>query len=432
MKPVESLLRTFVELHPEDAARAVEALPPDDAARLFKNLPTRTALSLVERLQPHVAARLLQNAAPDKCHELLAETDVRTASVILQHLDEAFRPQVLASLPGSLSRALSELSIYPAETAGGMMQSKVAALSLDLTAQQAIAAIRKAPRDALYYLYVTQRDGTLAGVLSMRDLLLAAPRDPIEPLVRRDVLSVQDTMLREDVVHLMSERRFLALPVVDIQGKLLGVVKFDEALQAGKLEAFEDLQKIVGAGGDERALSPVGTVVQRRLPWLYVNLATAFLASAVVGLFESVIAQVTALAVLLPVVSGQGGNSGSQSLAVVMRGLALREIIPGAGRRVVRKEVLAALINGLAVAVITSLAVLLYWRETPALALVIGLAMVVNMTAAALSGTIIPLALRALGRDPAQSAAIFLTTVTDVIGFASFLGFAVLFMRWLV
>lgn len=432
MKPVESLFRAFVELHPEDAARAVEALPPEDAARLFKNLPARIALSLVERLQPHVAARLLQNASAAKCSELLAETDVRTASIIVQHLDEAYRDQVLTGLPGGTSRSLRELADYPAETAGGMMQSKVAALSLDLTAQQAIAAIRKAPRDALYYLYVTQRDGTLAGVLSMRDLLLASPRDPIEPLVRRDVLSVQDTMLREDVVHLMSERRFLALPVVDIGGKLLGVVKFDEALQAGKLEAFEDLQKIVGAGGDERALSPVSTVVQRRLPWLYVNLGTAFLASAVVGLFEGVIAQVTALAVLLPIVSGQGGNNGSQSLAIVIRGLALREIIPGTARRVIRKEVIAALINGVAVALVTALAVYLFWRDTPGLALVIGLAMVVNMTVAALSGTIIPLALRALGRDPAQSAAIFLTTVTDVIGFASFLGFAALFMKWLV
>jgi magnesium transporter len=430
MKTAETLVRAFIELHPEDAARAVEALPPEESERLFKNLPTRVALGLVERLQPHVAARLLANAAAERCGELLVAADARAASTILQHLDRELRGRVLAGMPNGAARALCELAAYPAETAGGMMESKVAALSLDLTAQQAIASIRKAPREALYYLYVTDRDGTLAGVLSMRDLLLASPRDPIASLVRRDVLSVPVTMPSEDVVNLMTERRFLALPVVDSDGKLVGVIKHDEALEAGKMEAFEDLQKIVGAGGDERALSPVSTVVRRRLPWLYVNLATAFLASAVVGLFEGVIAQVTALAVLLPIVSGQGGNSGAQSLAVVMRGLALREIVPGAGRRVVRKELLAALANGFAVAVVSALAVYL-WNHSAGLSVVIGLAMVVNMVAAAAAGTIIPLALRAMGRDPAQSAAIFLTTVTDIIGFAAFLGLAALFMSWL-
>ena len=431
MKAVESLFRVFVELHSEDAARAVESLPPADAARLLNNMPTRIWTTLLERIQPHLAAQLLQHMTTARCSELLAEADARSASLVLQHLEEGQREQVLGNLPVNKSQSLRELATYPAETAGGMMETKVAAISLDVTAQQAIAAIRKAPREALYYLYVTQRDGRLSGVLSMRDLLLASPRDPIEPLVRRSVLSVPPTMLREEVVDLMSERGFLALPVVDMDGKLLGVVKYDEALHAGKLEAFEDLQKIVGAGGDERALSPISTVVTRRLPWLYVNLLTAFMAAAVVGLFEGIIAQVTALAVLLPVVSGQGGNSGSQSLAIVMRGLALREIIPGTAKRVLRKELLAAAINGLAVAVVTAGAVYL-WSHSIGLALVIGLAMVVNMMAASIFGTIIPLALRAMGRDPAQSAAIFLTTVTDIIGFASFLGFAVLFRQWLV
>jgi len=431
MKPVEILLRAFVELHPEDAARAVEAIDSQDAARFLASLPNPVACELLERLQPHLAAGLLQHAAGPQSSELLADIDPRTASAIVQHFDDERRERLLSSLPPATARSLRELANYPAETAGGMMQPKVAALALDLTAQQAIAAIRKAPREALYYLYVTKRGGELAGVLSMRDLLLALPRDPIEPLVRREVLSVPATMPRENVVNLMSERKFLALPVVDIDGKLVGVVKYDEALQAGKQEAFEDLQKIVGAGGDERALSPVSTVVMRRLPWLYVNLITAFLAAAVVGLFENVIAQVTALAVLLPVVSGQGGNSGSQSLAVVMRGIAMRELIPGAAKRVIRKELIAGVINGFAVAVVTAVAVYL-WSKSAPLAVVIGLAMVVNMAAAAISGTVIPLALRALGRDPAQSAAIFLTTITDVVGFASFLGFATLFMKWLV
>ncbi len=315
------------------------------------------------------------------------------------------------------------------------MEPRVASIPSDLTAQQATAAIRKAPREALHYLYVTRRDGTLQGVINMRDLLLAAPRDPIESLVRRDVFSVPDTMDSGEVVQLMREKKFLALPVVDFDGRLVGVVKHAQALQAGQEAAFENLQKMVGAGANERALSPVAIVIQSRLPWLYVNLVTAFMAAAVIGVFEGVIAKVAALAVLLPVVAGQGGNTGSQSLAVVMRGLALREIIPGSKKRLIVKELLAGTINGVAVAIVTAVAVFA-WRllagdTTQAgfgLSLVIGLAMVVNMAAAAISGAVIPLILQALGRDPAQSAAIFLTTVTDIVGFASFLGFATAFM----
>jgi magnesium transporter len=334
---------------------------------------------------------------------------------------------------------LRELARYSGDTAGAIMEPRVASLSIDFTVQQTIAAIRKAPREALHYLYVTQRDGKLIGVLSMRDLLLASSRDPIEPLVRGNVVSVPDTMDSEEVVELMTDTGYLALPVVDFDGRLVGVVKHSEALQAGQEAAFEDLQKIVGAGADERALSPVAMVVKSRLPWLYVNLVTAFMAAAVIGFFEGIIAKVAALAVLLPVVAGQGGNTGSQSLAVVMRGLALREIIPGVKKRVIVKELVGGLVNGVAVSIVTAAAVFA-WRMTTGdstqaglgLSLVIGLAMIVNMAAAALAGAIIPLILRALGRDPAQSSAIFLTTVTDIVGFASFLGFASLFMSMIV
>ena len=172
----------------------------------------------------------------------------------------------------------------------------------------------------------------------MRELLLASPRDPLENLVKREIVTVPVDMPRDEVGTLIQRRRFVALPVVDRDGHLLGVVKPDEVLEAFQQEAFGDLQKMVGAGEDERALSPISVVVSKRLPWLYVNLATAFLASTVVGLFESTIEQVTALAVLMPMVAGQGGNTGAQSLAVVMRGLALRELVPGRPRACCGKE----------------------------------------------------------------------------------------------
>lgn len=430
-RPLESLVRSFVDLHPEDAARALEALEPTDRVRVFSILPSRIALTLVERISPHVVAPMLLALNKEQQQELLTTLPPRVASGILHHIQDTERDQLLEDLGEPTARSLRELARYPADTAGGIMEPKVVSLSSDFTVQQAISAIRKAPRDALHYLYVTKRDGALLGVINMRDLLLAAPRDPIKPLINTNVLSVHDTMNSDEVVEMMREKRFLALPVIDFEGRLVGVVKHSEALQAGKESAFEDLQRIVGAGADERALSPVPFVVRSRLPWLYVNLVTAFMAAAVVGIFEGTIAKVAALAVLLPVVAGQGGNTGSQSLAVVMRGLALREVIPGVKRRLIVKELIAGLINGIAVAVVTSIAVL-GWRlssgdsmtVSSGLALVIGLAMIVNMAAAAGAGAVIPLILQVLGRDPAQSAAIFLTTVTDIVGFAAFLGFA--------
>jgi magnesium transporter len=424
---LETMVRSFASTHPADAARVLEGLDAQAAAELLRRLPTRTAAQVTERLAPEAAGVILTRIGPDASRQLLSSLPSRQAAAVLQHLEDTVRDAALSGLLPDRGRVLRDLLRHAPDTAGGMMDPQITAIPVDLTVREAIATLRRARRETLYYLYVIDRERRLLGVLDMRELLLASPRDPIAPLVKPDVVTVPADMSRDGVTDLIRQRRFVALPVVDDQGHLLGVLKPDEMREAVEQEAFGDLQKMVGAGVDERALSPVTTVVAKRLPWLYVNLATAFAASAVVGLFEETIARVTALAVLLPVVAGQGGNTGAQSLAVVMRGIALRELVPGTGRRLLRKELLAALVNGMAVAAGTSLAVFL-WDGRPALVAVIACAMVVNMTAAGLAGAAIPLLLRALGRDPAQSASIFLTTVTDVVGFAAFLGFAVVWM----
>jgi magnesium transporter len=424
---MESMVRAFASGHPADAARALESLEPTQAAGILKRLPRRSAGSVTERLSPEAAGTILVQLGPEETRELLSNLPPRQVAAILRHLEDAMREAALAGMAADRSKGIQSLLHYPPDTAGGMMDPRITSIRVDLTVSEAIAALRRARRHTLYYLYVTDRDGKLVGVLNMRELLLANPRDPIEPMVRREVVTASAMLHRDEIAKLIRQRRFVALPVVDSEGYLLGVVKSEEILEALQQGAFGDLQKMVGAGQDERALSPVSMVVRKRLPWLYVNLATAFVAAAVVGLFEGTIEKVTALAVLLPVVAGQGGNTGAQSLAVVMRGIALRELVPGTTRRLLAKESVGALINGVAVAIGTAAAVFL-WDGRPGLVLIIGLAMVVNMAAAGLSGAAIPLVLRALGRDPAQSASIFLTTVTDVVGFAAFLGFAVLFM----
>jgi magnesium transporter len=431
MKSLESLFRRFAEEHPRDAAQALDDLDVQEAAKILNKLPTRLNGLLMERLVPSKVAPLLDLVDSSRATELLASLPPRQASLIIQYLEADKREALLSTLSDSMGSQLRELIEYPLDTAGGMMEPRVTSIYSDHNVQAAVNALRRAPRQTLYYLYVTDREGRLTGVLNMRSLLLASPRDSIESLMSRQILRLPVNMSREDVLTLLRRHRFLALPVVDDENRLIGVIKHDEALLASQIEAFENIQKMVGAGEDERALSPVSTVIKRRLPWLYVNLVTAFAAAAVVGIFEGVIRKVTALAVLLPIVSGQGGNTGAQALAVVMRGLALREILPGAAKRVIMKEVLGGLLNGIAVAVVTAAAVWA-WSRSFWLSVVIGLAMVVNMAVAGLSGAAIPLILRALRRDPAQSASIFLTTATDVVGFAAFLGFAAIFMPLLI
>jgi magnesium transporter len=264
----------------------------------------------------------------------------------------------------------------------------------------------------------------------MQDLALAEPNQRLADISRRIASAVQNLTPREEVVEILEQYKLPVLPVIDVNGRLVGVIHQAGLLTALQEETSLDIQTMVGASKDERALSKVPFAVIKRLPWLQINLLTAFLAAGVVGLFESTIAKFTALAVLMPVVAGQSGNAGAQALAVTMRGLALREISARHWLRVVWKEVNVGLLNGLAIALTTGVAVF-FWSQSFGLSLVIGISMVLSMIAAGFSGAIIPIALTRMGQDPAQSSSIVLTTVTDVVGFASFLGIATLLAQML-
>jgi magnesium transporter len=271
--------------------------------------------------------------------------------------------------------------------------------------------------------FVVDPDDRLQGSVSMQDVVLAPPDATLGSLMRAPAPAVQATSSREEVVEELERHRVASLPVVDFDGRVLGVLRQDELISAAQEEAATDAVTMVGAGRDERALSPPLFAVRKRLPWLQVNLLTAFLAASVVGLFEDTIARYTALAVLLPVVAGQSGNTGAQALAVTMRGLSLREVRLRQWLRVSMKEIAVGASNGVAVALTTSVAVW-FWSHSTGLALVIGVSMVISMTLAGLSGAAIPMILTALRQDPAQSSSIILTTITDVVGFFSFLGIA--------
>jgi magnesium transporter len=424
-RAVKNLLQGFLQLYPSDAARLLDSRPIPEIVRLLEAEPAPRAAAVFERLTAEVAAQVLGQMARQSACQILARLDPSRVAPLLARLDEKARTELLDLMEPAAAKELHALMIYPPHSAGHMMDPRATTFRPDATVREALGRIRALPHRRIHDVYLVDEEGRLVGAVALQELALAAPAERLEGLARRAPASVQAMAGREELVDLLTQLRLPSLPVVDVEGRLLGVIRHEALITAAQEEASADIQTMVGASKEERALSSVSFAVRKRLPWLQINLVTAFVAAAVVGLFEGIIARFTALAVLLPVVAGQSGNTGAQALAVTMRGLALREIRPRHWLRISVKEINVAFLNGLAVALTTSLGVYV-WSRSVGLALVIGLSMVISMVAAGLSGAAVPMILIALGQDPAQSSSIVLTTVTDVVGFFSFLGIATL------
>ncbi len=427
LEPAEAeLTRRFLLDYPHEAARLFEAMPSADAAALIAIQPPHAALRAWQALASDVALEVLQQLPGAQAQHLLAEADPLTSVAVLTQLDPPQREAWLQRLSAEVAHELRDLLAYPSDCAGRMMDPRVSPLRTGMTVAEAVERLRHIRRSGLRELFVIDDEGRLAGCVEVQDLTLAARDAPLADITRGVTVYVRDIDPREEVVDTLMKQPISTLPVVNISGHFIGVIRQAELLAAVEEETSVDMQTMVGASPDERALSSPLFAVSKRLPWLQINLLTAFLAAAVVGLFESTIAQFTALAVLLPVVAGQSGNAGAQALAITMRGLVLREISLRHWPAIVGKEALTGLINGLAVAATTGLAVYA-WSRSLALVAVIMLAMVISMLVAGLAGALVPMLLRRLGQDPATASSIILTTVTDVVGFFSFLGIAALF-----
>jgi magnesium transporter len=415
--------------HPDEAARLFEVSDDARTAALLEREPAELVQDVVERLTPDRSARVVAALGEDQARRVLTRMMPQRAAALLARLDPAERESRLALLEPPAAQELRELAQYPPETAGALMDPRVTSFRPDVSVRDVVRRLRRFRNKRIQDLFLVDEEAKLVGVVALQDVVLANSRDRLDSLTRTPH-PVQAFAPREDVIAELEQHRVASLPVIDVSGRLIGVLRQDELITAARQEATASAVKMVGASEDERALSPPLFAVRKRLPWLQVNLVTAFLAASVVGIFEGTIARVTALAVLLPVVAGQSGNTGAQALAVTMRGLALREIRTRHWARVAGKEFLAGAMNGVAVALTTAVGVFA-WSRSSGLALVIGLSMVLSMSAAGLSGALIPMILTSLRQDPAQSSSIVLTTVTDVVGFFSFLGIATLLMGML-
>ncbi|MGD8935073.1 MAG: magnesium transporter [Thiogranum sp.] len=425
-----ALADTFIDNFPQEATEVLEAAPVEEIAQLLRMQTAERGAHILARISTALASSVLKQLKADQASRILAAMDPIGAALLLRSLDQQTHNAILAKLDPQLAMELDELMSYPEGTAGRLMQPRAPSMPAQRTARQALARLRRfASRDAAV-LVVTDDVGKLVGLANLADVVRADPATQLANIVQAAPVRVDALTTREEIIDLFSRYRLQVLPVVDLDNRLLGVIHQSSVIQAAQEEAAADMQAMVGASRDERALSSPVFAMRKRLPWLNINLVTAFLAAAVVGLFENTIAQFTALAVLLPVVAGQSGNTGAQALAVIMRGLALREIRVRNWQRVIVKEVLAGVLNGTAIAIVTGLGVLV-WSRSAGLALVIAVAMVISMALAGLAGAAIPLILTRLRQDPAQSASIILTTVTDVVGFFSFLGLATLLSQLL-
>ncbi len=435
MGATANLVNLLQKQHPADLAQLFSELSDKDRHAAFSVLAernSRLAMEALSELGPEAGAAQLADRSAEDIVRLTQELPTDDAAALIDYLPDELSSAVLELIQKRPAGGdVGELLDYPERTAGRIMNPKVFALSEDMTAGEAITAVQSS-RDVevVFYLYIIDARRHLVGVASLRRLLLVPPSTPLQRIMTTDVISVRADMDQEEVARQVASYNLLAIPVVDEENKLAGVITVDDIIDVIKDEATEDVYRLAGVSSDDRVFTSPLESLRKRLPWLLVNLVTAFVAASIVWLFTDTIALLPVLAMLMPVVAGMGGNAATQTLTVIVRGIALGELTWGNTRKALFKEALVGVGNGIACGLVGFVIVFALTRD-PILGLVLGLAMLITMFVAATAGTVIPLILRALKVDPALASSVFITTLTDMFGFFSFLGLAHVFIRYL-
>jgi magnesium transporter len=422
------LLRAVVgELHEADLGDLIAALEPDDRVRLVELMGADFDFSALNEVDDSVREEILEELEPATVAEGVRELESDDAVELLEGLDEEEQEEILERLSPSERDALERSLDYPENSAGRRMQTEFIAVPQGWTAGQAIDYMHDTPDlpDRFYEIYAVDGGQHWQGAVSLDALLRARRTVPLTKLIDEDRRRVSVNDDQEEVARLFGKYNLVAAPVVDTENRLVGVITVDDVVDVIEEEAEEDLKALGGVTRHEELSDNVWSVAKGRFNWLLVNLATAFLASSVLGLFEGQLEKMVALAVLAPIVASQGGNAATQTMTVAVRALATRELGSNNALRVVLREGLVGLVNGLAFAIITGVAAVL-WFKIPGLGVVIGLAIICNLVAGALGGILVPMVLERVRADPAVASGTFVTTITDVVGFFSFLGIATL------
>lgn len=428
-----SMVRRLIEkLEPRELAPMLPELSPSELKTVFIELleERRVVVTLLE-LPEELFAEVVRNVDAALLARALRRFELDDAARLLRRIADEVREGILECCDGDYAQQMRRLLRYSPDSAGGRMIPRFVAVPVGATVGEGIAAIRRAPPEVpIFYLYVTDGVGKLVGVVSLGQLVKAQDDAALADLMTADVVSVAPDADQEDVARLVVRTNVLALPVVE-DGLLLGLLTIDDVVEVIEEEATEDMYAMAGLQEGDRVFSPPQRSLLKRLPWNALNLGTALIAASVVSAFEDTIQQLVALAVFMPVIAGIGGNSGTQTLTVIIRGIALGELEFSSALRALFKEVLVGLCIGLSLGGLTAVVAWL-WKGNAMLGVVVALAMVANLLIASLVGTAVPLLLRRFNKDPALGSSILVTMCTDTFGFLAFLGLATIFLKYLI
>lgn len=414
------------EYHASEVAILFESLTKEDRQRIINLLPVEMASEIISEMheEAHPEELLLQ-LHPDKRTEIVEELDYDDATDIISQLEEHEQKEILGELSEDDASHIRNLLSYDEDTAGGLMNTEFIRINLQLTKKDAIDEIIRQSEEIeeFYTIFVIDDHNVFQGIVSLKDIIKAKGNVQITELVKTDVAWVSPDTDQEEVARLISQYNITSIPVLDDQMKLLGRVTFDDVIDVLEDENTEDILKISGVSEDEELSGNWVEAVKSRLPWLIINLATAFLASAVVRYFEPTIAKIAVLSAYMTIIAGMGGNAATQALAVTVRRISLYDLTDNQAYRTVLKEFTVGLINGAATGLIVFIFALVF-DNNPLLGVVIFLAMTGNLLIAGVTGAGIPLILKRVGIDPAIASSIIITTFTDVFGFMFLLGLA--------
>lgn len=424
----------LAERDPHDAADILEALDEEGAADLLQGLQMGNVGEVLDEMRPEAAADVLEELDPIDAAALVSLMEPDQAADVIGVLKPEDRTAVLAALESGAASEIQALLVHAADTAGGMMTTDFAALPIDMSAGAAIEELRRLHDELgsnLLYVYAVDNGSRLVGVVSFRDLVFANPAATLAQVIEPTLVTVRPDTDREDVGELIQRYRLIAIPVVDTDGTLVGIVKFSEAIEAIQAEVGEDIAVMVGAGEEESVFTPVTRSVRRRLPWIGFNLVVGVFIAAVVSQFEATLTTYAVLAAYMPMVALLAGNSGAQSLAVIIRSMAVGDLPRGRAGRAIRREIAVGIIDGTVIATVAAgLAALtigvfegdsLNPVSPGEVGLIIFIAVWVAFLVAGAVGSGIPVLLRRMNQDPALASNIFLTMITDIVGFGGFL-----------
>lgn len=423
-----ALQDALTPLHPSDLADLLEALGEDERMAVLRALsdePALAAEALAEMEPDEHPEESLAALDSEQMGDILAELAVDDAADIIGEMDPDDQVRALASLPRAEAGEIRELMRYDEESAGGIMTTELVAVPISLTAAETIDEVRRQGQEVgeIWVVFVIDANGLLEGYLPLQTLLTAAPDARLDELVLPPVADVLPDTPQDEVARVLSRYNLSVVPVVDERGRLLGGVTFDDVIDVVEAEATRDILSLGGTSGEEELRGGWWDAVRVRLPWLFVNLLTAFAASSVVVAFKGTVAALPLLAAWMPVIAGMGGNTGTQALAVTVRRLALSNESSGRRWSVVGKEVLVGVGNGFAIGVTVAVIAFLL-NQNVMLGVVVMVAMWLNLAVAGFAGAFVPIVLERLDVDPAVASSIFVTTFTDMCGFLLLLGLA--------